>query len=138
MIRISKKYSFDSAHQLHRADWTPEKNKQVFGKCNRLHGHTYTLEVEVEGPTDLLTGMVLNYFELDGIMKPLVEHFDHKMLNEIFPSFLTTSENMVMAIATEIQSNFVSVPYYLHRVTLSETPKTTATGIADTAENREF
>ena len=140
MISISKRYSFDSAHKLNRSDWMSPRNKEVFGKCSRLHGHTYGLVVEITGFVDPETGMVLNYFDLDDIMKPLVDSLDHRYLNDVFPNMLTTSENMVKKIASLIEAAFVEagIQFFvdrggteqgikLHRVTLSETPKTTAT-----------
>ena len=125
MISISKKWTFDSAHQLHLDDCSAEENKARFGKCNRPHGHTYTLEVAVRGRVHDDTGMVLNYFELDKIVKPLVERLDHQDLNQIF-EFLTTSENMVVTIG-QIIHDALPNGIDIHYVTLSETPKTTAT-----------
>jgi len=129
MISISKRYNFDSAHRLHRDDWHKDKNKFNFGKCNRLHGHTYGLVVEVTGPVLDETGMILNYFDLDKVMKPLVDSLDHRFLNDVFPNMLTTSENMVGRLAHLIKLVLQEEGYdiTLHRVTLSETPRTTAT-----------
>lgn len=132
MITISKSYSFDAAHQLYRNDWTEEQNDRVFGKCARLHGHTYTMEVELTGDVDPVSGMILNYFLLDQIVKPLVEHsLDHQFLNELFDKAdvdLTTAENMVGQIAKWIKRD-LAVRYdniFVRKVTLQETPKTKA------------
>ena len=124
MISISKQYSFDSAHQLDLPDCTIEENQAMFGKCNRLHGHTYVLTVEVTGPIDSKTGMIINYFDLDAFMKPYVDGLlDHELLNDVFPGMLTTAENMVQVIAAQIQE---MLHVHLASVTLQETPKTTA------------
>lgn len=127
MITISKAYSFDSAHQLVRPDWSQEKNQEVFGKCYNEHGHTYRLEVEVSGDIDPVTGMILNYFLLDKIVKPIVEQLDHKHLNFIFKE-ITTAENMVGEIAGWIDSDLAERydNIFLRKVTLQETPKTRA------------
>lgn len=140
MISISKRYAFDAAHKLHRDDWDLSKNKKNFGKCQRLHGHTYGLVVEVSGYVEPDTGMILNYFDLDKTMKPLVDSLDHRYLNDVFPNMLTTSENLVEKIVDMIKLAFTSdgIGFFvdrggsehgvrLHKVTLSETPKTTAT-----------
>ncbi len=131
MISISKSYSFDAAHQLWRNDWDEGMNLEVFGKCARLHGHTYTLEVTVQGKVDPETGMILNYFDLDKIVKPLVDQeFDHKDLNKVFRDTLTTAENMVADIANNLDlilnDRYPDGHFYLVKVSLSETPKTTA------------
>ena len=68
MISISKSYSFDAAHKLDLPECTIDENLAMFGKCNKLHGHTYTLTVEVSGRIDPKTGMILNYFDLDKII----------------------------------------------------------------------
>ena len=127
MIVISKQYSFDAAHRLWRDDWADDKNERVFGKCSRPHGHTYNLEVTVGGEINPETGMVLNYFDLDKIMKPMVDAIlDHYDLNEIFP-FLTTAENMVKDLARQIDQALEFYPHVrLEQLVLKETPKTRA------------
>lgn len=129
MITISKSYSFDSAHKLHNKDWSDNENEEEFGKCSRLHGHTYQVTVTVTGPVSQSTGMVLNYFDLDYIMKPLVGMWDHKYLNDVFHTDLTTAENMVWRMAEAIQGALVQYHgplYHLWEVKLQETPKTSA------------
>ena len=131
MISISKQYSFDAAHQLWRNDWDEGMNLDIFGKCARPHGHTYTLDVTVEGKVDFETGMILNYFDLDKVVKPLVDgEFDHRDLNKVFKGILTTAENMVAEIAEQIdlilESQYPASEFVLVMVSLSETPKTTA------------
>jgi len=126
MISISKSYSFDSAHKLDLPSCTIDENNAMFGKCNRLHGHTYKLTVEISGEVDRTTGMVLNYFTLDEIVKPYVDGvLDHQYLNDVFPDMLTTAENMVVAIGEEL---VFKLPHNvrLAGIMLQETPKTTA------------
>ena len=128
MITISKSYSFDSAHQLWDDVQPPEWNHNIFGKCAREHGHTYTLEVEVTGDIDPVSGMILNYFLLDMVVKPIVERLDHHNLNDIFAPALTTAENMVGIIASWVQLE-LGARYddiFVRKVTLQETPKTKA------------
>ncbi len=131
MISISKSYSFDAAHQLWNDDWDDIDNLKVFGKCANEHGHTYTLDVTIEGPVESDTGMVLNYFDLDKIVKPIVEgQLDHKNMNKVFGGRLTTAENMVEIISSwideELYRVYEEVDFVLVMVSLSETPKTTA------------
>jgi len=129
MISISKQYSFDAAHQLINNELTDEGNQVCFGKCFRKHGHTYTLTVEIAGLVNPPTGMILNYFNLDGIVKRYVDSvLDHQDLNDLFPDMLTTAENMVKIIAQEIGDALWEIypAIELVSVTLSETPKTTA------------
>lgn len=127
MIVISKQWSFDAAHQLENFTYSPETNDAVFGKCARLHGHTYTVEVAVNGDVNAATGMIMNYFDLDSMVKPHIERMDHHFLNDVFPDMLTTAENMVREIASWVQIDLVQRGGpRLTQVTLSETPKTKA------------
>lgn len=134
IVEISKQYSFDAAHQL------PGHN----GKCANLHGHTYTLTVKVSGTLILdgsSAGMVMDYHDLDGQVKPIVDMMDHKFLNDFLP-FRTTAENLAAYIWGELHKTFV-LPLALNgfqrrwphlqtlTVTLQETPKTAATVTGD-------
>ncbi len=128
MIKIAKSYFFDSAHQLYRDDWDEDLNDRVFGKCARPHGHTYKLTVEISGEIAPQTGMILNYFELDEIVKPIVDdELDHINLNGVF-EHLTTAELMVATIAQWITEELErrAAEVTLTSVVLSETPKTYA------------
>ncbi len=131
MISISKMYTFDAAHQLWNDEWSEQDNLSAFGKCARKHGHTYTLDVTIEGSVDPDTGMILNYFDLDKVVKPIVDgEFDHRDLNKVFKDTLTTAENMVTEIADQLdlilQDRYPASEFELVMVSLSETPKTTA------------
>jgi len=66
---ISREYTFSAAHRL-----------EGHPKCGRLHGHNYTVIVEIEGLTDV-NGMVLDYGDLDKIVKPaIIDPLDHRYL----------------------------------------------------------
>lgn len=109
-IEVTKVFKFDSAHNL-------EKYR---GGCERLHGHTYKLEVTVKGPTNN-EGMVLDFLELKHIVsKKIIDKMDHKYLNEVFP-FNTTCENILVWIWDTLEKEFKDRPYRLERVKLWET-----------------
>ena len=70
---ITKIFTFDSAHKL----------TNYYGKCERLHGHTYRLEVTVEGPVHD-NGMVVDFVLLKRIVKRRVlDKLDHHYLNDV-------------------------------------------------------
>lgn len=93
---ISKKWSFDAAHQLPNHD----------GKCANLHGHTYTVEVFLEnedGGTNPPDGrpdecMVVDFYHVGLVWKSYLEPLlDHQFLNDTIGPYMegiTTSENM--------------------------------------------
>lgn len=87
-VQLICSYAFCAAHRLHRADWPEERNLKVFGKCANTHGHHYKMELHLEGVLNSDTGMLVNGFDVDQIVKPFVEEYlDHKYLNQDVPFF---------------------------------------------------
>lgn len=87
-MRITKTYRFEASHVL------PHHN----GKCANLHGHSYRLDVSVEGP--LLAGgpqagMVMDFAELSRAVKQhVVDRLDHTHLNDALEN--PTCEHLVI------------------------------------------
>jgi queuosine biosynthesis protein QueD len=109
-IRITKIFTFDSAHQL----------EDYEGKCRHLHGHTYKLEVTVKGEMGD-NGMVFDFSILKKVVtERVISQLDHKYLNEVF-DFNPTSENMVVWIFEQIDECFEGQPCTLECVKLWET-----------------
>lgn len=73
-MRISCEFHYDSAHQLPHV---PPGHK-----CGRLHGHTYTLTVTVEGPVRD-DGFVIDFADIKTALKPILDRLDHHYLNDI-------------------------------------------------------
>lgn len=99
-ILVVKQFTFDSCHRL----------VNYVGKCNRMHGHTYKIEVGVYGTRDS-RGLVIDFGDLKKLVSEnLIDGFaslDHNNLNEnmqiIDGSYKgelnnTTCENMVDSI----------------------------------------
>ena len=126
-VRITRKVTFSASHRYHNASWSQERNREIFGACNRPHGHghNYLLEVTVEGLVDPETGMVLNLREVDGILdKHIVAVFDHRHINEEVPGFderVPTTENLVVSMWEMLEPVFQSRSAKLHRLRLFET-----------------
>lgn len=85
-VTLSKEMRFEAAHHLPRV---PEGHK-----CRRLHGHSYRVEVEVEGEVDPETGWLVDYAEIKAAFAPLHEALDHRYLNEVAGLENPTSENL--------------------------------------------
>ena len=97
VVEVTKEFTFDSSHQLYN----------YTGKCARLHGHTYKLQVTLEGVVDS-RGILLDFKHLKLIVNTeIVEKLDHYNLNDKF-SFNTTAENMVVCIYNRLDS-FIQV-----------------------------
>ena len=85
-VRLTKDFSFEAAQTLPNA---PEGHK-----CRRMHGHSFKVEISVEGDVDPATGWFYDHAEIGAAMKPLVQQVDHAYLNEIAGLDNPTIENM--------------------------------------------
>jgi 6-pyruvoyltetrahydropterin/6-carboxytetrahydropterin synthase len=114
MIKVGRRTTFNAAHRLHNPDWSDEKNKEVFDKCNspNYHGHNYTLETWVEGEINPETGYVIDLGDLKKIIKEEVEEpFDHRNFNLDVPEFANlnpTAENIAKVIYEKLKPRLKS------------------------------
>jgi 6-pyruvoyltetrahydropterin/6-carboxytetrahydropterin synthase len=100
------------------------------GKCERLHGHNFGVEVEVEGDRiDERTGMLMDFTELKAELRAVLEAVDHSHLNEcpMFTDASPSSENVALYIYTELKIRLKPHMVDLVRVTVSEKPGQSAT-----------
>ena len=84
MIYLSRQVHFCAAHKLYNKNWTAEKNKEIFGLCanENWHGHNFDLTVTVKGLPDPDTGFVMNFKDLNKIIKTeILGKVDHRNLN---------------------------------------------------------
>ncbi len=93
-MQIRKQFRFEAAHVLPHHP----------GKCGRLHGHSYRLDVTIAGPLQTqgsAQGMVLDFDKLSSLVKPLViERLDHASLNDVLPN--PTAEHIALWIWNEL------------------------------------
>ena len=85
-VRLIKELRFEAAHRLPRV---PEGHK-----CARLHGHSFKIELSVEGAVDEKTGWFIDYAAIDEIWQPLYDRLDHNYLNDVDGLDNPTSENL--------------------------------------------
>jgi len=108
-MKLVKTFRFEAAHRLPEV---PEGHK-----CARLHGHSFRVEVEIEGPVDPASGWVVDYADIAAEVKPVVERLDHRYLNEIEGLENPTSENIAVWIWERLQPRLAG----LARVAVAET-----------------
>ena len=145
MIRLTKEFTFESAHALDGYD----------GKCREIHGHSYRLFVTVKGTpscneSDPKLGMVMDFGDLKAIVaREVIDRLDHsfvlrdtennrslyQMLNERFGNvvmvpYQPTCENMLADFAARIGS---ALPegVTLHSLRLHETASSYAEWYAE-------
>lgn len=81
-MQVTKEFTFDSAHFL----------PNYYGQCERMHGHTYKLQVTVEGELGE-NGLVIDFVVLKRIVKrQVLDKLDHYTLNDIIEN--PTCENV--------------------------------------------
>jgi 6-pyruvoyltetrahydropterin/6-carboxytetrahydropterin synthase len=108
--RLERTFRFEAAHFLPRV---PPGHK-----CSRMHGHSYQLDVVIEGAIDPELGWLIDFAEIDEKVSPLVKKLDHHVLNEIDGLANPTSE----LLAVWLWERLVIALPGLAEVVISETP----------------
>lgn len=98
MFELTIIVDFEAAHRL--ADYP--------GKCSRLHGHNWKVEVTVAGNMLDKLGMLIDFRELKARVNKVIETLDHYYLNEIepFQSVNPTAENIAKYIYEQLSVTF--------------------------------
>jgi 6-pyruvoyltetrahydropterin/6-carboxytetrahydropterin synthase len=90
------------------------------GKCARLHGHNWKVQVVVESNILNDLGMGLDFADLKKLASEVIDPLDHQFLNEIKPFDVLnpTAENVARFIYESIQKllpeNIVMAEVSLH------------------------
>jgi len=141
-MTVTKEFTFDMAHRLPNHE----------GKCKNIHGHTYKLQVTVEGSIkgvrsvgDSDEGMVIDFKQFKEIVNKFInDHLDHyylsysgdhavnKFMREqkfllTVVDFIPTAENMVNWIEKELGQRFFRIGLSVFQIKLWETPTSFAT-----------
>ena len=124
MYKIKKEFHLSASHTLRGL---PEGHQ-----CGRDHGHNYIIIICLKSDKLNGVGFVQDYGELKDIKEFLDNHWDHRNLNKIYPfsrdfdgpDYVNPSaENMAMFLFNKFTDKYPK----MYAVTVSETPKTTAT-----------
>ncbi|EYF02334.1 6-carboxytetrahydropterin synthase QueD [Chondromyces apiculatus] len=73
--RLVHEFRFEAAHRLPKV---PRGHR-----CERLHGHSFRVEIAIEGRVREETGWVIDFYDLEKAWAPLHEKLDHHYLNEV-------------------------------------------------------
>lgn len=94
-MELRKTFQIEAAHRL--------PNVPAGHKCARLHGHSWRIEVAIEGPVGDDTGWVMDYADLKAAFQPIHDRIDHHYLNEIPGLENPTSERLAVWIWNELK-----------------------------------
>ena len=115
MYTISVQAHYDSAHLL----------RDYVGKCARLHGHRYVVQVVLQAPEVGDSGMVFDFTELKRHLKEIADGLDHQNLNDLppFTEIESTAENQARYFFDEMEKRLPpEVAAGLCYVRVSESP----------------
>ncbi|MBM3901398.1 MAG: 6-carboxytetrahydropterin synthase QueD [Verrucomicrobia bacterium] len=94
-MQLRRTFQFEAAHRL--------PHVPTGHKCARLHGHSFQVEIVVDGPVDQKMGWVMDYADIKAAFAPLHQRLDHNYLNEIPGLENPTSERIAEWIWSELQ-----------------------------------
>ena len=94
-MHIFKTFHIEAAHRL--------PHVPAGHKCARLHGHSFRIEIHVEGEPGVQTGWVMDFADVKAAFAPLFERLDHHYLNDIPGLENPTSENLARWIWRELK-----------------------------------
>ncbi len=88
---VTREFNFDSAHFL----------TNYYGKCERVHGHTYRLQVTLEGKVQE-NGLVIDFVLLKRIVKRhILDKLDHQLINDVIEN--PSAERIVLWIWDQLK-----------------------------------
>ncbi|PYF02519.1 6-pyruvoyltetrahydropterin/6-carboxytetrahydropterin synthase [Rhodopseudomonas faecalis] len=89
-MKITQAFRFEAAHRL--------PNVPPTHRCHRMHGHSYRVELQLQGDVDATTGFVVDFFEIEAAFGGLLAQLDHHCLNDIEGLENPTAENIAIWI----------------------------------------
>jgi 6-pyruvoyltetrahydropterin/6-carboxytetrahydropterin synthase len=100
MFEISVEETFAAGHSL----------RNYHGKCEKVHGHNYKVQVTLEGETLNEAGLLVDFVDLKRLLHAAVDRLDHEFLNDIPPFDLLnpSAENMAKYFHEEVSKGLAS------------------------------
>lgn len=117
MFEIKVSAEFEAAHRI----------AGYKGKCDRLHGHSWTVEAAVTGTRLDELGMLVDFKLVKGRLREFLETLDHMFLNDLEPfsaGINPTAENIAKYIYSEMaKAEFLTEDIKLKHIQVWESPK---------------
>ncbi len=100
-LEICKAFTFEAAHYF---------NHQPAGHPNnRIHGHSFRVDVVVSGTPDAQSGWIVDLSALAEDLAAIRSALDHRLLNEVEGLDIPSLENIARYIAGRLQSRYPSL-----------------------------
>ncbi len=99
MFEIRIETEFEAAHRI----------IQYPGKCDRLHGHNWKVELKITGRVLDELGMLIDFKKAKAVLQEVTDKFDHRFLNKIEPfnKINPTAEHIAQYIYREIKKHTI-------------------------------
>lgn len=116
MFEIHVSAEFEAAHRI----------EGYPGKCDRLHGHSWTVEAAVVGTELDRLGMLVDFKLVKGRLRELLETLDHQYLNELDAfsnGYNPTAEHLAQFVYREMaKAEFFNDNLKLKHIEVWESP----------------
>jgi 6-pyruvoyltetrahydropterin/6-carboxytetrahydropterin synthase len=110
-FELQRTFRFEAAHHLPAA---PNGHP-----CREMHGHSYEIEIHINGPLAGSSGWVIDFADIDAACEPIRQPLDHRLLNDIPGLENPTSENVARWIWQQLHAELEG----LVAVVVRETPR---------------
>ncbi|RKY98483.1 MAG: 6-carboxytetrahydropterin synthase [Ignavibacteriae bacterium] len=128
-MKIGKEFKWEMGHRL------PEH----FGQCKNIHGHSYKMLVEFEGELDE-NGMVIDYYDVEKIINPIIEKLDHAFLvnkdDKFTVEFLEKLNSKKVVVDFESTVENICI-YLLNKIKTADLPANVKTIMVRVSETEE-
>ena len=119
MFELTVKSEFEAAHQINGYK----------GKCQRLHGHNWSVEAVVIGDKLDELGMLVDFKMLKQELNKVLDELDHRYLNELemFKTKNPTAENLAQYVFDKLSESEIFSNSKLKAIKVYESPKSCVT-----------
>lgn len=95
------------------------------GKCSRLHGHNWKVEVEVAARALDSIGMAIDFADLKAAVSEIVDGMDHRHLNDLpaFEGVNPTAEHVARVVYQSLGEHLHDDALHVNAVTIWETDR---------------
>ncbi len=110
MFEILVEDKFDAAHCL----------RGYSGNCERLHGHTYRVQVALRTSELDEIGLAVDFRSVKSALRNVLKRIDHTYLNDLqeYTGTNPSAENLARSIYGKMSAKFAGL---VHKVTVWET-----------------
>ena len=113
MYELKVKTHFDAAHQI----------RDYNGKCSRMHGHRWEVEVRIKGHDLDKTNILIDFSEVKKHLSFITENLDHYIINDRLSEPNVTAEFLAKSVFYGLVETYPG----LMSVTVWESPECSVT-----------